>query len=57
MAKPVSIAPTALRGPWTCVLCGAVVVGPGLHYCAAEARIREIIREELRAAQPLEPPR
>lgn len=33
---------------WRCVLCGTEMLTPGVaHFCGAELRIREIIREEL----------
>lgn len=39
-------------GEWRCVLCGQTVGAiPSLHYCAAETRIREIIREEIARAE------
>jgi hypothetical protein len=40
---------------WQCVLCGqqVVIAASGiLHYCPAETRIREIIREELDKRAP-----
>jgi hypothetical protein len=51
--------PTTLNLPptygWRCVLCGQQVMGPApsMHYCAAETRIREIIREELDKRAPI----
>lgn len=45
--EPLPLTKTLIQGAWECVLCHAKVVQPGTaHFCTAEARIREIVREE-----------
>lgn len=54
MATEVSVADPSTRMHGTasvCVLCGLTAFPGVLHYCSAEARIREIIREEIARSQ------
>lgn len=53
MAKPsVTLDPPPSTNGWRCILCDQIVVAPGRHYCIVEARIREIIREEIAGSRP-----
>lgn len=57
MAEPAAFAKAPQTIGWRCVLCDEIVPGPSVHYCLAEARIREIIREEItRPAQTVGAP-
>lgn len=47
MTEPTEIGLPTSADAWRCVLCRAVVVAGEAHGCAAELRIREIVREEL----------
>lgn len=53
MADNSNIRHTLISAQYQCVLCKQPVLGPAsAHFCAVEARIREIIREELQAHDP-----
>lgn len=46
-----------ITGSWQCVLCEQIVSPPNsAHFCIVEARIREIIREEITKQLPTPAP-
>lgn len=52
MTEPTEIGLPLSPDAWRCALCDAPVITGEPHGCAAELRIREIVREELDKRAP-----